>query len=173
MAAAGETRALAGGPGTGANVDIRRFGTRVHVASAATEGATCVLVHTLPPGCVALPMHRHAAMEVLHVLAGTLRLELERDSYVLPPGASAVIPAGAWHTVWTEPDAAAPTRFLAVCTPGGMDAYYAAVSAHVPAAGAAGVPDIAAIQAVSEQLGVEVDLLSLYDLVERYGIELS
>ena len=163
---------LLGAPGSGADASIRRFRTRVRVSSAASGGAACVLEHALPPGCVALPMHRHRAAEVLHVLAGTLRVEIEHASHVAVAGTSVVIPPGAWHTVWTHPDDAASARWVAACAPGGMDEYYADVAAHVPPAGA-GVPDMEAIAAVGARHGVEADLLSLYDLVERHGVELS
>lgn len=166
------TTALLGVPGTGADASIRRFRTRIRVPSEASGGAACVLEHALPSGCVALPLHRHAAAEVLHVLAGALHLELADGSHLVEAGASVVIPPHAWHTVWTDPDDSAPARFLAVCAPGGMDRYYADVAAHVPPAGA-GVPDMAAIEAVSQRHGVETDLLSLYDLIERHGVELS
>ena len=163
---------LLGAPGTGAAADIRRFRTRVRVASAASGGAACVLEHTLSPGTVALPMHRHAAAEVLHVLAGTLRVEIEQDSHAAVAGSSVVIPPNAWHTVWTHPDDGAPARWMAVCAPGGMDRYYADVAAHVPPPGE-GSPDMDAIAAVGARHGVEADLMSLYDLIERHGVELS
>ena len=163
---------LVGAPNTGTSADIRRFRTRVRVPSEASGGAACVLEHVLAPGCVALPMHRHAAAEVLHVLAGTLRVEIDNDSHVAAAGSSVVIPPGAWHTVWTDPEDTAPARFLAVCAPGGMDAYYADVARHVPPPGA-GVPDMEGISLVGERHGVEADLMSLYDLIERHGVELS
>jgi len=165
------TSALVGPPGAGADASIRRFHTRVRVPSAASGDAACVLEHALPPGCVALPMHRHPASEVVHVLTGTLRLEIGTASHALAAGTSAVIPPGTWHTYWTHLDEPSTVRFLAVCAPGGMDRYYADVASRIPRAGA--IPDINEVRAVGDGHGVEVDMLSLYDLVERYGVELS
>lgn len=152
---------------------IRRFQTFVRVTSESTRGTACVLEHVLAPGCVAMPVHRHAAWtEVLHVLAGAICVEVDGEAHDARAGSSLVIPAGAWHTLWTDRDAPGPARFLAVCAPGGMDRYYADVAAHVPPHGA-GNPDVAAIEALGHRHGVEADMMSLYDLIAKYDVELS
>jgi quercetin dioxygenase-like cupin family protein len=172
-----QSAALFAPPGAGTAAPIRRFRTTVRVGSEASGGAAAVLEHALEPGCVAMPLHRHAAAtEVLHVLAGALTVHIGGDARVATAGTSVVIPAGAWHTFWVGPDEPAPARFLAVVAPAGLDRYYAEVSTHVPARGATSAgepPDISAVLAASGRHGVEIDLLSLYDLIERHGLELA
>ena len=157
------------GPGTA--VPIRRFGTLVRVRSEASGGAAAVLEHTLEPGCIAMPLHRHAATtEVLHILHGTLIVRVREEIRPAVAGTSVVIPAGVWHTFWVTPDESDPVRFLAMVAPGGLEKYYEEVAAHIPKRGA---PDMDAVLATSERHGVEVDMLSLYDLIERHGLTLA
>ena len=158
-------------PGLGTAVPNRRFGTVVRVRSEASGGAASVLEHTLEPGCVAMPLHRHAATtEVLHILNGTLTVLVRGDLRPAGAGTSVVIPPGEWHTFWVAPDENDATRFLAIVAPGGLERYYEEVAANIPKRGA---PDIDAILATSVRHGVEVDMLSLYDLIERHGLTLA
>ncbi len=164
---------LVAAPGAGTDASIRRFRTTVRVRGDASDGAAAVLEHALAPGCVAMPVHRHAgACEVLHVLDGTLWLWLDGVEHRLAPGTVAVIPPGARHTFWVDVDAGAPTRFLAVVTPGGMERYYEDVAAHVPADARRG-PDMAGVLAASARHDVEPDMMSLYDLIARHGLSLA
>jgi quercetin dioxygenase-like cupin family protein len=161
-------------PGAGTSADIRRFRTRVRVRAEASGGAASVLEHALAPGCVAMPVHRHAAVcEVLHVLDGALRLWLDGDERRLEAGSSAVIPPGARHTVWVDVDAPAPARWLAVLSPGGMERYYEEVAAHVPAPASGRGPEMSGVLAAGARHGVGVDMMSLYDLIARHGLALA
>ena len=165
--------ALFAPPGVGRPASIRRFHSIVRVASAASGGSAAVLEHTLEPGCVAMPLHRHAATEVLHVLAGALTVQVGNDVRPAPAGTSIVVPSGIWHTFWVGLDETRPARFLAVVAPGGMDEYYQDVATHIPPPDAGRGPNIDAVLEASAHHGVEVDMLSLYDLIERYGLALA
>lgn len=161
-------------PDTGTPAHIRRFRTRVRVRAEASGGAASVLEHALAPGCVAMPVHRHAGTcEVLHVVEGVLWLWLEGEERRLEAGSSAVIPPGARHTFWVDVDAPAPTRVVAVCAPGGMERYYEDVAAHVPDATTGRGPDMAGVLAAGARHGVETELASLYELIARHGLSLA
>jgi quercetin dioxygenase-like cupin family protein len=165
---------LVAGPDAGTPADIRRFRTRVRVRAEASGGAASVLEHALAPGCVAMPVHRHVGVcEVLHVLDGALWLWLDGDERRLPTGSSVVIPPGARHTVWVETDAPAPARWLAVLSPGGLERYYEDVAAHVPGSAGGRGPDMPGVLAAGARHGVEVDMMSLYDLIARHGLALA
>jgi quercetin dioxygenase-like cupin family protein len=160
-------------PGIGVSAHIRRFQTVVRVASSASGGSAAVLEHSLEPGCVAMPLHRHQAAEVLHVLAGALTVQVGNEVRQAGAGTSVVVPCGIWHTFWAGLNEPRPARFLAVVAPGGMDEYYLDVATHVPAPETRRGPDIDAVLAASARHGVELDMLSLYDLIERYGLALA
>lgn len=164
---------LVAAAGAGTDASIRRFRTRVLVRGDASGGAASVLEHALAPGCVAMPVHRHAACEVLHVLDGALWLWLDGAERRLEAGGSAVVPPDARHTVWVDVDAPAPARFLAVCAPGGMERYYEDVAAHVPDGAAGRGPDMPGVLAAGVRHGVEPDMMSLYDLIARHGLSLA
>ena len=160
-------------PGSGTAADIRRFRTSVRVRAEASGGAATVLEHALAPGCVAMPVHRHPACEVLHVLEGTLWLWLDGEERRLGAGSSAVVPPGARHTFWVDVDAPAPARFLAVASPGGMERYYEDVAAHVPDPSTGRGPAMDGVLAAGARHGVETEMGSLYDLVARHGVALA
>lgn len=163
---------LIAGPNVGSDASIRRFRTRVRVRSDASAGAATVLEHALAPGCVAMPVHRHAACEVLHVLDGSLWLWLEGAEQRLDVGSCAVVPPDARHTFWVDVDAPAPARFLAVCAPGGMEAFYEDVATFVDR-DAGRIRDMAAVLAACTRHGVEPDMMSLLDLIARHGLSLA
>jgi quercetin dioxygenase-like cupin family protein len=160
-------------PGAGTSASIRRFHTLVRVPSVASGGSATVLEHTLEPGCVAMPLHRHVATEVIHVLAGSLTVQVGNEVRATAAGTSVVVPGGIWHTFWVDLNEGRPARFLAVVAPGGMDQYYHDVAAQIPPADTRRGPDIDAVLEASVRHGVEVDMLSLYDLIERYGLALA
>lgn len=157
-------------PGEGSPVKIRRFGTLVQVRGEATRGAVAVLEHRLASGTLAMPLHRHAETEVLHVLAGTLSVMLGDVVHVLTTGQSIVVPGGEWHTMWVGADEDEAAQFLAIVTPAGLERFYEAVAAHV---NADGLPDMDGVLAACARHGVEVRLESIYDLVERHTVQLA
>jgi quercetin dioxygenase-like cupin family protein len=165
--------ALFAPPGVGRTAIIRRFHTVVRVPAAASGGGAAVLEHTLEPGCVAMPLHRHVATEVIHVLAGALTVQVGNDVRPAPAGTSVVVPGDIWHTFWVDVNEMRPARFLAVVAPGGMDEYYQDVATHIPPPDTRRGLNIDAVLEASARHGVEVDMLSLYDLIERYGLALA
>ena len=168
------TSPLIAAPGAGTATSIRRFRTTVRIRAEASGGAASVLEHALAPGCIAMPVHRHAGVtEVLHVLHGTLVLWLAGEVVPAAAGTSAVVPPGVPHTFWVDVDAPDAARVLAVVTPGGLERYYEDVAAHVPPMGAGNGPNMPEVLAASARHGVEVDMASLYELIGRHGLSLA
>jgi mannose-6-phosphate isomerase-like protein (cupin superfamily) len=158
-------------PGGGTRASIRRFETFVQVRGEATGGAVALLEHQLAIGTLAMPLHRHEATEVLHVLDGKLSVQIGRATiHVVPAGATIVIPGGVTHTLWVGPDEPRPARFLAVVTPPGLERYYEDVSSVTSADGPL---DIARVLAASAAHGVDVDMESIFDLIERHTLQLA
>ena len=156
-------------PGDGTLAPIRRFGTLVKVRAEDTDGRYSLLEHALEPETLAMPMHRHRAeMKTLYAIEGSLTVQIGVDVFMAMPGASLVVPAGTMHTMWNETDRG--VRFLSVVAPGGLERYYAEVGAVVPVRGK---PDIEAVLAASARFGIELDMLSLYDIIERHGVQLA
>ena len=165
-----DTTRLVRTPGRGKSAPIRRFGTTIQVSGDDTGGSVAVLEHELAEGTLAMPLHRHAASEVLHVIGGTLMVQIDKSVHRIASGASVVIPPNRMHTFWVGPDEPGPARFLAIVSPAGMEQYYEEVSRHVPRSGA---PAMDGVLAAGEKHGVDVDLDSIYDLVERHTIQLA
>ena len=157
------------GPGAGVPAAIRRFGTLVKVAASDTAGRYSLLEHALEPETLAMPMHRHLReTKTLYAVEGSLTVQIGGEVFVATPGASIVIAAGTMHTMWNESERR--VRFLSVIAPGGLERYYEEVAAVVPARGR---PDIAAVHAASSRYGIELDMLSLYDIIERHHVQLA
>ena len=156
-------------PGEGAPVPIRRFRTLVKVAAADTGGRYSVLEHALEPETLAMPMHRHRdATKTFYAIAGALSVQIEREVFVAMPGGSIVVPAGVMHTMWNETDRKA--SFLSVVAPGGLEAYYAEVASYIPSNGK---PDMDRVLDASARFGIELDMLSLLDIMERHQVQLA
>jgi hypothetical protein len=79
------------------------------------------------------------------------------------------VPPGVPHTFWNANEER-KIRFCAIVAPAGLERYYQEVAAIVPDRGA---PNIDAVLAISERFGVDVDLLSLYDIIERHAVHLA
>ena len=156
-------------PGAGVAAAIRRFGTLVKVAAGDTGGRYSVLEHALEPETLAMPMHRHLReTKTFYAVEGSLTVQIGTDVFVAMPGASLVIPAGTMHTMWNETERR--VRFLSIVAPGGLERYYAEVATLIRPAGK---PDIDAVLATSERYGIELDMLSLLDILERHQVQLA
>ena len=156
-------------PGAGDAARIRRFGTLVKVRAEDTDGHYSVLEHSLEEATLAMPMHKHAAeTKTFYALEGALTVKLGSNTFIAMPGASIVVPAGAMHTMWNETERR--VRFLAVVAPGGLERYYAEVAGFVRPGGR---PDIDRILEASTRYGVELDMLSLLDILERHHVQLA
>ena len=149
---------------------VRKFRTLIRASGELSGDALAVLEHHLPPGTLAMPRHRHAAAEAITVTYGELTVEIGREVRVLRAGDSIAIPPAVSHTFWVAVDATRPATFVAVVAPAGLEGYYADVARAVVDGGQ---PDMAAIHAAGTRHGVEVDMDSLFELIERHTLQLS
>jgi len=149
---------------------IRSFETIIRAPGEATRGALAILEHRLPPGALAMPRHTHAAAEGITVVSGELNVEIGREVRVLRAGDSVAVPPAVSHTFWVAVDAPRPAIFVAVVAPAGLERYYADVSRAV-LDGAQ--PDMKAVHAAGARHGVEVDMDSLFELIESHTLQLS
>ena len=164
--AAGRTAAQAG---SGRPFPIRSMGIVLRAGGAETDGSVAVLEHTLPPGLVAMPLHRHRGeTETTYVLEGVLTVQVGDEVVQAGPGACVVKPRGVFHTFWNSGER--PARFLEVVSPGGLERYYEELTALIPAAGPV---DIDRVLALSAGYGIEFDMGSLLDIVSRYEVRLA
>ena len=156
-------------PGHGAPVPIRRFRTLVKVPAADTGRRYSLLEHALDPETLAMPMHRHRdETKTFYVIEGALTVQIEREVFVVTSGGSLVVPAGTMHTMWNESDR--HVRFLSVVAPGGLEEYYAEVASYIPTGGK---PDMDRVLEASARFGIELDMLSLLDIMERHQVQLA
>lgn len=62
------------------------------------NSTTMTFGHVIIPADQTNPRHRHPNCdEILHLLSGRLRHSLNDDSFIMNPGDTISIPAGAWH----------------------------------------------------------------------------
>lgn len=153
----------------GKTLAIRSFAGVVRVRAAETRDLLTVIEHTLPPGRLAMPLHRHEReAETTYVLEGVLSVQLEKRVHRLSAGQSLVKPAGVFHTFWNE--STRTVRFLEMISPGGLEAYYEELTEIVPASGT--IP-IERVLELSRRYGLEFDMASMLDIMERHEVQLA
>jgi quercetin dioxygenase-like cupin family protein len=96
--------------------------TEVHLVSAQTGGAFCMLVDQPLPGW-SLPAHRHAnEAETIHVVEGEFEMDVDGTRSRLSPGQTIHVPRGAVHSggnVGQEPG-----RRVVLFTPAGIEGFF-------------------------------------------------
>ena len=164
------------GPTGRASARIRRLRAEIVADGAATDGRYAVVEHHVPERTVTMPMHAFSReVATYYALAGTITVARGGDVVRLAPGDSLVVPPGESHAVLVREgdgagrDGSEPARFLAVFAPAGVERFYAEVEASIAPTG---VPDLPAVLATSARHGIAVDMASLYDLVDRFGVHL-
>ena len=154
---------------TADRVQIGGFGTAFLAPAGATGGAYALIEHTLGPGLLGAPPHRHAREDELsYVLEGTLTVWRDGVTTEAGPGAVVRKPRGEWHTFWNA--GATPVRFLEVISPPAFADYFRELAALIPSRGS---PDPAEIVALAGRYGLEFDFAALGPLMERHGLRLG
>ena len=153
-------------PGAGDAVWIGSFGVIYKVPDRATQSAVAVVEHVLGPQQLGAPLHRHSHEdEISYVLEGVLTVQQEDQVETAGPGGTIVKPRGVFHAFWNGgPDS---VRFLEVIAPGGFAEYFRELA---PLLSRAGPPDLQGLTALAARYGVEFNLASLPQLIERYGL---
>jgi len=150
-------------------VQIGGFGTRFLANGDDTHGAYALIEHSLGPGLLGAPPHRHAHEdEVSYVLAGELAVWKDGVVSIAKPGTVARKPRGEWHTFWNPGDV--PVRFLEIISPPGFALYFHELGALL---GETGQPDPARIAELAGRYGLEFDFDAMGPLAEQHGLKLG
>jgi quercetin dioxygenase-like cupin family protein len=94
------------------------------VAGAETEGRYCLIDMFVPPGG-GPPPHRHDFEEMFTVLDGEIELTFRGKADRATAGTTVNIPANAPHSFKNNSDR--PARLLCMCTPAGLEEFFAAI----------------------------------------------
>jgi quercetin dioxygenase-like cupin family protein len=104
--------------------------TEIHLASADTGGAFCLLIDE-PPAGWSLPAHRHSGeAETIHVLEGAFEIEVDGTRSQLGAGDTIHIPQGAVHS---GSNVGAQTgRRLILFSPAGLERFFLEAGSPTP-----------------------------------------
>jgi len=156
------------GPTEGLTVIMGGLSTTIKVPSAATQGTVAIVEHTLAPGCLGAPPHRHQREdEISYILEGELTVQIGEQVQVVSAGSLIMKPRQIWHTIWNA--GTTPVRYVEIIAPGGVEDYFAARARLIPEAGP---PNMAAIAALQQQYGLEFDRERVPELLQRYGLRM-
>ena len=153
----------------GEGIQIGGFGIRYLAEGEETGGAYALLEHTLQPGVMAAPPHRHAREdEVSYVLEGTLTVWEEGATRTFRAGEVVTKPRRRWHTLWN----AGPTRvrFLSVISPPAFASYFREMGAILAEPGP---PNWAALGELSARYGLAMDFAVEEALEAEHGVRLG
>lgn len=136
---------------------------RFMIGGADSGGRFALVEHTIAPGALAAPMHRHTQEdEFSYVLTGTFAAVLGDEELTAGPGDLVFKPRGQWHTFWNPGDE--PTRVLELISPAGLEEFFRLVDS----------PDAdemaERIAELSASIGCDVDEPATAALVERHGL---
>lgn len=85
-----------------------------------TGGRIAIMEHTIAPGVLAAPVHRHEREdEYSYVLEGHVGAMFDGVEVYATVGDFVRKPRGEWHTFWNAGDG--PLRILEIITPGGLE----------------------------------------------------
>lgn len=144
------------------------FGATLKLPGEATGDLYAVVEHSLEPGSVGAPLHRHSLEdEVSYVIEGELTVQLGDQVLTATPGTFARKPRGQFHTFWNA--GSTPVRFLEIISPGGFERYFAELGALLSRGGP---PDMGAVTALAKRYGLEFDLQGFPALLEEHGLRL-
>jgi quercetin dioxygenase-like cupin family protein len=156
-------------PGEGKQIQIGGFGTIIKVSSGGLPGSAAVIEHTLVPGALAAPLHRHTHEdEISYVVAGQVTVQQGENVTTAGPGTYVLKPRAVFHTFWNVGESTA--HLLEIVAPGGFERYFEELHQIIPPDGP---PDIEAIVALASRYGLEFDMGSVPELMRKHGVRLA
>lgn len=151
-------------PGQGADLPLDRLGTIHKVAGSDTAGLLAIVEHTLPPGALAAPLHRHSREDELSiVLEGKLGALLGDDVVEATAGSYVLKPRHQWHTFWNA--GSEPLLFIELIVPAGFEGYFRKLSPLLR-----GGIDPIAIEGLAANYGLEFRMEETEDICRRFGL---
>jgi quercetin dioxygenase-like cupin family protein len=155
-------------PEEGERVWLRKLGIRFMIGGEETQGNFALVEYRIGPRALAAPMHTHEhEEEYTHVLEGEVGVQIGEEVLVAQPGELVFKPRGVPHAFWNASDE--PARALEIISPAGFERYFAELAPLFPPANQ-GPLDEAAVDAVREKYGLEMDMGSIPMLAERHGL---
>ena len=144
------------------------LGVRFMVEGGRSGGGFALVEHPIGPRVLAAPLHTHEREdEYTYVLEGKVGVQVGDEVRVARPGDLVFKPRGIPHAFWNAGDA--PARALEIISPAGFEQYFAEIAPLLPPTHP-GPPDEQALGAVMARYGLEIDMSSVPDLVERHGL---
>lgn len=148
----------------------RNLGAELKVAPEEGNNDVAVVEHTLPPGKLAAPLHRHNNEdEISYIVEGRMGVQEGEDVSLFETGETAVKGRGVWHTFWNPgPER---LRFLEIITPGEFAWYFAETDAILPDDGEPDEEAVEELAALHERYDFELDPESVPGLLERHELD--
>jgi mannose-6-phosphate isomerase-like protein (cupin superfamily) len=126
-----------------------------------TTGRLAIVEHTIAPGVLAAPMHRHEREdEYSYVLEGRVGAIFDGVEVYATAGDLVRKPRGEWHTFWNAGDG--PLRILEIITPGGLEELFRLMGSPDAA------PDL--LDDAEHSYGCTVDEDQTAALIERHEL---
>jgi quercetin dioxygenase-like cupin family protein len=143
------------------------MGVRFMIDGEESGGGFSLVEHPMPPRCLGAPLHRHSREdEYSYVVEGNVGALLGDDVVYGKPGDLIFKPRGQWHSFWNAGDE--PARILEIISPAGFEKYFEEI---VDMSGSLRAkPE--ALGALAMRYGLEVNLASIPQLAERFGLRL-
>ena len=156
------------GPNDGAEGFLGSIGVRFMIDGEETGKLFSLVEHPMSPHALAAPLHRHTREdEYSFVLEGRMGALLGDDVVEAGPGDLVFKPRDQWHTFWNAGDE--PCRILEIISPAGFEVFFAELSDL----GGAIAADPEALAQLNERYGLEMQLDSVPELVQRFGVQLG
>jgi quercetin dioxygenase-like cupin family protein len=144
------------------------LGADLKIAPGDSDSGIAVVEHTLAPGSLGAPMHRHSREdETSYVLEGEMSVQQGEEVSAVGAGEFIVNGRNVWHTFWNSgPD---PVRFLEIIAPGEFSNSFA----EMAVVWEGGMPDdetMRQIDAIADKYGTESKPESIPELCQRHGL---
>ena len=144
------------------------IGVRFLVGAGESGGGFSLVEHPMSPRALGAPLHRHSREdEYSYVLEGRVGALLGEEVREAGPGDLLFKPRHQWHTFWNAGDQ--PARILEIIAPAGFERYFA----ELVALGGSRAAPPAALQALSQRYGLEVNPQSIPGLLERFHLRIG
>lgn len=156
------------GPHDGHLAILGGLGARLMIEAEDAGKRFALVEHPMQARALAAPMHRHHREdEYSFVLEGSIGALLGDSVVIGSPGDLIFKPREQWHTFWNAGDA--PARILEVISPAGFENYFREAGAEL----ASGHPDPQRLAALRARYALDVDMSSVPDLIQRFGVRFS
>jgi uncharacterized cupin superfamily protein len=156
-------------PAPGTSVILGGFGTFFKVTGETTNGALAIVEHTLAPGILAAPLHRHTHEDELsYVLEGELSAQLGDKLVTAPVGTYVFKPRAQWHTFWNA--GTTTLRMIEIISPAGFEHYFAELDQILKPDRP---PDMDKLMALQLRFGLDMDMDSIPKLMVQHNIRMG